>query len=695
MIMSAGVPMLVFWGPELVQLFNDAFQPSLGEPPAHIAALGARGAEYWAEVWEQRGPQIRHILDGGTSKQHADVLIPMTRNGKFENVWWTFTDMPLFGDNGLIAGVLVLCQETTERMRTQEHQQVLLAELAAERTRLQRLIERMPAPVALHSGPEHRFEIVSNSFRMVSGGRDLTGMTPQEAYPEVIGQGILERFDDVARTGNAWISNETHARFDRRGLGVEDTWFDIRYEPVLDGDGKVVGILNFSFDVTDQVLARQQVERLLSESEAVRDRLEAVLGSFADAFYLLDRQWRFTHVNAAAEPLLQTTADKLIGRTLWEMFPGVIGSVFEVPYREAMERGHVTSAEAYFDPLGTYFDVRTYPWSGGLMVHFRDIGERKSAEAEREQLLRVAQAARADAETARIQTEVANTQLQEQALELEMQAEELQMASVQLEERTLELEQRSAELEIEAASAEIAREEAVAANRAKSEFLTIMSHELRTPLNAIDGYAELMELGIRGPLTDEQRHDLARIRKSEKHLLGLINGVLNYAQVEAGAVHYELTQVKVDEVLATCEALVAPQANNKALALRRWPCDPALTVRADREKLQQIVLNLLSNSIKFTNPGGYIEIRCGAQAVERGGQVLVQVSDTGIGIAAGQLTRIFEPFVQVDSEFTRTREGTGLGLAISRDLARGMGGELTADSALGHGSTFTLSLRAE
>ena len=240
------------------------------------------------------------------------------------------------------------------------------------------------------------------------------------------------------------------------------------------------------------------------------------------------------------------------------------------------------------------------------------------------------------------------------------------------------------------AAAELARAQAESANRAKSEFLTVMSHELRTPLNAIDGYAELMELGIRGPVTDEQRHDLARIRKSERHLLGLINGVLNYAQVEAGVVRYDVEDVSMEEILATCEALTTPQVRARGLTLRRDVADGTLLVHTDREKMQQVVLNLLSNAVKFTDAGGRIEVRCALEVNPDGEFARVEVRDDGIGIPANQLDRIFEPFVQVDAQLTRTREGTGLGLAISRDLARGLGGELTATSTLGAGSAFAL-----
>ena len=242
----------------------------------------------------------------------------------------------------------------------------------------------------------------------------------------------------------------------------------------------------------------------------------------------------------------------------------------------------------------------------------------------------------------------------------------------------------------EAAQAAAAEAQAIAeaASRAKSEFLAVMSHELRTPLNAIGAYAELIEMGVHGPVSPEQRADLTRIQRGQRHLMGLINGVLNYARLEAGAVHYDVRDVALDEVLATCEALVAPQVSAKRLAMSFNGCDGALKVRADTEKLQQIVLNLLTNAVKFTEPGGHIAMGCSPSVHG----VAIMVSDTGHGIPAEHLERIFEPFVQVDARLTRTHDGVGLGLAISRDLARGMGGDLTVESTPGVGSTFTLLL---
>ena len=238
------------------------------------------------------------------------------------------------------------------------------------------------------------------------------------------------------------------------------------------------------------------------------------------------------------------------------------------------------------------------------------------------------------------------------------------------------------------AEAEEARRNAEKANEVKAEFLRTMSHELRTTLNAIGGYAELMEMGIRGPITPQQTEDLGRIKASQRHLLGLVNEVLNYARIETGTMRYDVADVSLAAVIKSVEPLVAPQLAARGLAFIARCANPAPVARADQEKVRQVLLNLLSNAIKFTEPGGQVEVTCGA----RGDWVEISVNDTGMGIAPEDLDRAFEPFVQVNASLTRTHDGTGLGLAISRDLARGMGGELTAESILGVGSTFILVL---
>jgi signal transduction histidine kinase len=266
--------------------------------------------------------------------------------------------------------------------------------------------------------------------------------------------------------------------------------------------------------------------------------------------------------------------------------------------------------------------------------------------------------------------------------ELEQQVEEALAVSQQLELTNEELVRTSAD-------AQEARDAAMQANRAKSDFLAVMSHELRTPLNAIGGYADILQLGIYGEVTAKQKDALARIMRSQQMLLSLINDVLNFAKLDAGQVQYRMANVPLDETLCAVEPLVALQLEARQLRYSFERCDPMLVVRADRDKLTQIVLNLLSNAIKFTAPEGTITLSCDAEA----GWVRIHVQDSGYGIPVDRLESIFDPFVQVDRALNRPHEGVGLGLSISRDLAQGMGGSLTVRSTVGEGSTFTLRLR--
>ena len=592
------------------------------------------------DTWFERYGRVARTGESARFEEHST---PLAR-------WWSVYAFRV-GDPAL-RRVGVLFHDISDRKRADAERERLVAALTAEQELLRSLIRNVPAPVALHLGPEHRFAVLSDAFRAVSGGRDLTGLTPQEAYPEVVGHGVLERFEEVVAAGRPWISPETHIRFDRRGTGIEDTWFDIRYQPVRDAHGEVVGVLNFSFDVTDQVRARHEVERLLGESDraradaelaraaadAERRRLALILDGLPVGVVVVDAAGAVVHVNPACDAVLGTSLRPVAALDDYPTYGGGLhpdGRPYapdDYPIARAVLHGEVVQQE-----------LTRYRRGDG-----REVMVSISAAPVRDTDGRIAYA----------------------------------VAAVE-----------------DVSALEAARAAAEAANRAKGEFLAVMSHELRTPLNAIGGYAELVELGIHGPVTDAQRTALARIQGSQRHLLGLIAGVLDYSRLEAGAVSYQLVEVPVTEAVAEAEALVAPQLRAKGLGYAWSGAPPGLRVRADREKLQQILLNLLGNAVKFTDARdglpGRIEVTCSVERDDGGvdaGLVRLQVRDTGEGIAADALERVFEPFVQVDQRLTRPHAGVGLGLAISRDLARGMGGELTVESVVGVGSTFTLTL---
>jgi len=236
--------------------------------------------------------------------------------------------------------------------------------------------------------------------------------------------------------------------------------------------------------------------------------------------------------------------------------------------------------------------------------------------------------------------------------------------------------------------AQKAQQAAEHANRAKMDFLAAMSHEFRTPLNAIAGYAQLLELGVHGELTGDQREFLERLQRSQRHLLGLVEEVLSFARIEAGTVRYDVSDVTIDELVAHAAEMTLPQMRGKGLRFDLRSGNGDLRVRADGERVEQILVNLLSNAVKFTDEGGSITLDYGAD----GDEIVVSVADTGIGIPGDQLEAVFEPFAQLPHAGSKRSSGVGLGLAISRDLARAMGGDITLASTVGAGSTFTLRL---
>jgi PAS domain S-box-containing protein len=432
------------------------------------------------------------------------------------------------------------------------------------------------------------------------------------------------------------------------GAELEQRFLDFVYQPLTDADGTRLGIVAHGSDVTDQVRARREVEQVnrqleerAAELRASEQRLRDLFDQAPVAVAVLTGP---EHVYTVVSPGYVATPGggrPLLGRSVREAFPEVQGQGLY----ELLDRVYSTG-EPYF--------------ANERLVQLDRDG---------------------DGVTEDYWFNIGYQPLRDTAGEV------YAIASVAYE--VTEQMRARRELEIAKQSAEDARVEAVTANQAKSAFLTTMSHELRTPLNAVAGYSDLLLLGVRGPLAEGQRADLERIKRSGQYLLGLINDVLNFAKLDAGQVEYRFEDVQVGPLMESLEELIRPQVDAKGLRYDHGNCRVDAAMRADSEKVRQILLNLLANAVKFTDAGGEVSLLCGAD-VET---VRMTVKDTGRGIPEQQLERVFDPFVQVDRHLTpMSQQGVGLGLAISRDLALGMGGSLEARSEVGVGSEFTLTL---
>jgi PAS domain S-box-containing protein len=628
-------PINLWCGPQLTLVYNDAYQHVLGAK--HPLALGRAGADVWAEIWPEIGPMFDRIRHGGPPEYAEDAPFVMWRaSGPPDEAWFTFSVSAVREENGAIVAFLNIATETTRRIRAERES--VAARAAAERAehQLREVFAQAPAFLAVLRGRTHVFEFVNDAYRQLVGYRDILGKAVDEAMPEVRAQGFIALLDRVFDTGQPFIGRAMPVSLARTpGAALEEVYVDFVYQPLADQTGKTVGIVAHGADVTEAVQSRREIERLLTESERARTVAE--------------------QSNARYQFLANT-----IPVQVWTARPD--GALDYVSDRTASYFG--TSVEQVVgDQWLSVLHPDDVPRTRERWAHSLETGEPYEMEfrlwssehqAYRWHLARATP--QRDDRGAIIHWFGTNTDIEDR----KRNEAELQRLTV----------------------------EATEANRAKSDFLAAMSHELRTPLNAIGGYAQLMEMGVRGPVTEEQRVDLLKIQRSKDHLDRLVSDVLNFAKVGSGRIDLRIEAVDVGQMVGSVLEMVAPQSTFKHLHVAPFTAPPGLAVVADADKMRQILLNLLANALKFTPAGGTISIA--AQATDR--QVSISVTDTGIGVAADQLERIFEPFVQSKKALQPSDQGVGLGLAISRQLARAMRGDLTVRSTPGQGSTFTLSL---
>jgi signal transduction histidine kinase len=500
-----------------------------------------------------------------------------------------------------------------------------------------------PFPINLWCGGDLVL-IYNDAYRPVLGSKHpaALGRPGAEVWAE-IWPAIGPLFEQIKGGGPPVFAEDAQfvtQRTTDRGEGA-DTWFTFALSPVRDDAGNIIAFFNVVAETTGQVLAERRLNAAREAAERAEGRLrEVFLQAPAFMAVLRGRDHVFEFANEAYVQLIGRR--DILGKPVKQALPEVTGQGFVDLLDNVLARGRPF--------IGREIPVK--------------LARSPGAPIEQRYLNFVYQPLRESAEGTPVGIVAHGSDVTEQVV---------------------------ARQQVEAAreAAESARREAEEANLAKSQFLATMSHELRTPLNAIGGYADLLLMGVRGELNLGQREDVERLKRSAQHLLGLINDVLNFAKLEAGQVEFNIGTVALGELLDGLEDLIRPQLAAKSLRYHQKASDPGLLLRGDAEKVRQIMLNLLANAVKFTDSGGRIGVWTDAD--DRA--VRIHVSDSGRGIAPEQLARVFDAFVQVDRHLTpASQQGVGLGLAISRDLAVGMGGSLAAESVVGQGSTFTLTL---
>ncbi|HEX8394277.1 MAG TPA: ATP-binding protein [Longimicrobium sp.] len=634
---QAPVAVAVVRGPEHVfESANPGYLRLVGGRPV----VGMRVADALPEVVEQG---FITLLDGvlQTGTPFIGNAIPITLQdgpgGELEDRFLDFIYHPLRDAGEAITGIVAIATDVTAQVQAAAHRD-------RERARLARMVAQFPGAVAVLEGPEHRFVAASEQYRAQAGGREMVGLAFREVYPDLDGQGYYELLDGVYTTGQPWTGTGVVAAWDGDGDGVpEEHLLDIVYAPVRDAEGRVEGVATL-YTVVDE---RERAAEALRQSQ---ERYHLAARATADVIWDWDLAADCIRWNAALGERFGYHPPSNATSGAWWMdhvHPDDRDEVSRGIYA-AIALGHESWSADYrfLRADGGYADVmdrgHIAQHEGGAATRMvgamQDVTAQKAAEQIRLELYDQAGRARAEADHA---------------------------------------------------------------NRAKSQFLAQMSHEIRTPINAVIGYIDLLQAGVAGDLNPRQTDYIARVKASGQHLLGLVSDILDLSKAEAGEMEVAHEPTLLLGTASAALGMVAPLAQGKGVQLH----DESLsacneTYVGDEDRVRQIAVNLLSNAVRFTDSGGQVTIRCGVRTAPPAGSalqgagpwVVVEVEDTGRGIPATELERIFDPFSQVEGGHTRSTGGTGLGLTISRRFARLMGGDLTVRSALGEGSCFGLWL---
>jgi PAS domain S-box-containing protein len=500
------------------------------------------------------------------------------------------------------------------------------------------LVEAMPGVFYLYD-ERGRFLRWNHNFERVSGysAQEIAAMHPLDFFGVEEKTLLTERIGEVFSKGEATVEASLVSK---RGKATPYFFTGRRVEH--DGMLCLAGV---GVDIAE----RKRAEDALRKTE---ERYRSTLDTILEGCQLIGFDWRYLYLNPAAEVQSGRPNSELLGRKMQEVWPGVENSKVYALLQQCMTERisvHAETKVEFTNGKKAWFDVRAQPVPEGIFVLSADISERRRAE--------------------RVLREM------NESLELKVS------------ERTRDL--------------DAAKERAEAADRVKSAFLATMSHELRTPLNSILGFTGIVLKGMAGPLNPEQLKQLGMVQGSARHLLGLINDVLDLSKIEAGQLEVRCWPFDLQASLTRVAGSVLPLAEKKGISLRVVEPTSLPPMVSDQRRVEQILLNLLSNAIKFTERGGVtltVEVSDDFDPSGSGQAVRaarLRVSDTGIGMRQEDLSSLFQPFRQIDSGLQRQHEGTGLGLAICRRLTGLLGGTIVVESTLGQGSSFTAVLPLE
>jgi signal transduction histidine kinase/PAS domain-containing protein len=673
--------MFVWWGPQLINLYNDAYIPILGQ--RHPRAFGRPARETWEDIWRVVGPQAEAVMQRGEATWNERVLLVMERHGYTEDTWFTWSYSPIPDEQGGIGGLFCACTEETRIVLAERERDRLLERVETERARLAEAFAQSPAFVAVLHGPDLVFEFANKGYSRLVGGRDLIGRPVREALPELEGQGFFEVLQHVHDTGEPYVGRDTRVMVRRPPRDeLEAITLDFVYQPMRSADGAVAGVLVHGVDVTEKTHTIQS----LREAERSRQRVEDAL-----AF-----EKRVLELIATGSPL-PTVLETIVRAAESQSTDGMVCSILMLDEDgERLVHGAAPSLPAAYNEAIHGLSIGPQAGSCGTAAYERrpveatDIATDPRWEPYRHLALPYGLASCSS--TPIISSEgivlgtVAiyyRTPRAPSPRDGELIRSATHLAGIVLEK---ELVDRRLRQSLEAEQA--ARTEAERASRMKDEFLATLSHELRSPLNAILGWTRIISLTPGVPAELARGVDV--IERNASAQATIIQDLLDMSAIVSGKVRLSMASLDLAALLRVSVEAALPAAEAKQIRLRTSLDDDAgAEVMGDASRLQQVFWNLLTNAVKFTPREGGIEVslRRVASSLE------VRVADSGAGIAAEFLPYVFDRFRQGDATIARRHGGLGLGLSIVKQIVELHGGAVAASSAgPGQGATFVVTL---
>jgi PAS domain S-box-containing protein len=735
-LLQSKIPMFIAWGSEDTFLYNDAYSAVLGKK--HPTALGRPFKEVWFEIWHEISPLVAAVANG-ESVYLEDLLLVMNRYGYDEETYFTFSYSPIRGENGHVEGLFCACVETTEKVKSQQSLKHALDKVEASEQTLDQIFNESPAFMSLVTGPNHVYSKANRKYYEVTGRQDLIGKTVAEIFPEIEAQGIIKILDEVYRSGKPYFGHETPIKLNKAGVGMTELFFDFVYQPLVNPEGRIFGIVGQGSDVTHQVLARRRSE------QSDRD-LRLALESAKMGTWRIDLHSGMIEMSPQFSELIQVPQRS-------QLLTEVIDSGVHREDRESTHRllkQAIEERTPYFNEYRVTGPNGETRWlaSRGRVVYTQsgeavslsgvslDITDRKLVEIVLQRNARLVEAmpqpffavdgqwnvtffnpAAAEVLGMGIE-EVLGRTLWEAFPDLENSEFGINYKKTYREKVRVNAEafypgfQRwyqiwsfpfedgvaVAFLDItdrkntENVLAE-AKRAAERANALKSAFLANMSHEIRTPLGAMIGFADL----LKDPgLEDTERWGyLDIITRNGNQLAHLINDILDLSKVESGHLSFESHPTDPRRIVSEVVSLLNISAKEKNLLLK-VSIEPSVaeSMTTDSARLKQILVNIIGNAIKFTQVGSIVVRVFAEPDTSDRIKLCFEVTDTGIGIAEDKRERLFQVFTQADESVTRKYGGTGLGLALSKKLANGLGGDVILQrSEEGGGSAFLVTIR--